>query len=430
MVLPLRRRSSRVSALLVATAAGLAGLVACGSDPSSQSAGASCASAIAGITPTQVKLGMVWSDTGPSAESMRAFRAGVDARIDKLNDDGGVFGRTISYAWRDDQADKTVNLHATQDLVRNEHVFGIIAMPSATGVATSDWLAGQNVPVTGIASDASWIGRNNMFSWFYLGDGSVTTWGDYVSHEHGSRAAVFAVSANASNGDFTQQIVASLKAAHVAVVKTFSTSDATTNYASVAQQIKAAGVDTLAGVLLPDAAAQLLPALRSIGLDLGSKLKAALMPLGYDPSILQKYGQALAGVSVSTAIKPFEESAPGQQAFRSAMELYSPEIQPPTQDSAVDGWISADLFIRGLRAAGTCPTRQSFISALRAVKDYDGAGMSSLATNDLSTNYKQTTGCYYFVKISQDGKSFQPQNNGQPFCGTPISPAQVAAANQ
>ncbi|MBL7492812.1 ABC transporter substrate-binding protein [Frankia sp. AgB1.9] len=423
------RSSSRTKAAFLAAATGLTTLVACGG-PGTTAAGGSCASSVPGITPTGVKAGMVWSDTGPSAETMRAFRAGVDARIDAANDQGGILGRRVTYAWRDDQADKSLNLHGTQDLVQNENVFGIIAMPSATSAETSDWLASQGIPVTGLASDASWLGKNNMFSWFYLGDGSVTTWGDYVSHERGTRAGVIAVSANASNGDFTQQIVASLKAAHITVVKTFAISDTTTNYASIAQQIKAAGIDSLAGVLLPDAAAQLIPALKEVGLTLGQGLKVAQMPLGYDPTVLAKYGRTLAGVSVATAIRPFEESAPGQQAFRSAMELYAPEIQPPTQDSAVDGWISADLFIRGLRAAGACPTRQSFISGLRAVKDYDGAGMSPLAKNDLSANYKQTTSCYYFLKISQDGASFQPQNGGQPFCGSPISPAEVTAANQ
>jgi hypothetical protein len=34
------------------------------------------------------------------------------------------------------------------------------------------------------------------------------------------------------------------------------------------------------------------------------------------------------------------------------------------------------------------------------------------------------------LEISQDGTSFQPQNNGQPFSGIPTSLAQLAAAIQ
>jgi branched-chain amino acid transport system substrate-binding protein len=110
------------------------------------------------------------------------------------------------------------------------------------------------------------------------------------------------------------------------------------------------------------------------------------------------------------------------------MNTYSPGIQPPMQDSAVDGWLSADLFIRGLRAAGACPTWESFISGLRAVKDYDGAGMTPQDSNDLSTNYRDISVCCYAIKVSQDGITFEAAN--EPECGAPISQERVNALNQ
>jgi branched-chain amino acid transport system substrate-binding protein len=110
------------------------------------------------------------------------------------------------------------------------------------------------------------------------------------------------------------------------------------------------------------------------------------------------------------------------------MNRYSPEIQPATGDSAVDGWLSADLFIRGLRAAGPCPTRESFISGLRAVKNYDGAGMTPQANNDLSTNYQDISVCYYAIKVGRDGTKFEAASASE--CGASISPEQMDALNQ
>ena len=38
--------------------------------------------------------------------------------------------------------------------------------------------------------------------------------------------------------------------------------------------------------------------------------------------------------------------------------------------------MAADLFIRGLKEAGPCASRSDFVTNLRAVTDYDGAGLS------------------------------------------------------
>ncbi|MDT3442955.1 MULTISPECIES: ABC transporter substrate-binding protein [unclassified Pseudofrankia] len=427
MPLPLRRRTLRAIALAASAGSLAVGLVACGAEGGGAAGGAVCDTA-PGVTPTEVKAGMTWSDTGPSASSTLAFRAGVDARLDVANDEeGGVFGRKVTYAWRDDQGDPRLNVTLVQELLDQENIFGFI-YGSGASEDSANLLQERNVPVTGLASDPDWQGKNNMFSWFYMGNGSSTAWGKYVYRQGGTRAAVFAIDGSATSGDFTQQFVASLKARGVKVVKTFQTTSTVIDYRSVAQQIKAAGADTIGGVLPPDMAANLLPELRKVGLALGGKLKVVLMPTGYDSSNLAKYGQSLAGVSIFTNVKPFEINTQGQQKFRQAMATYSPEVQPPTQDSAVQGWLSADLFVRGLKEAGPCPTRESFISGLRGVKDYDSAGMTPEDTISLSTNYQNVSVCYDVIRISQAGDRFEPDT--QPECGVKITPERMSTLLQ
>ncbi|MDT3445251.1 ABC transporter substrate-binding protein [Pseudofrankia sp. BMG5.37] len=424
MLLLASERLLRAVALTIGAGGLAASLVACGSGGAS-GAGGACSATAPGITPTEVKAGMVWSDTGPGADTMRAFRAGVDARFHVANEeDGGVYGRKVTYAWRDNGGDTALSLSVTQELLDQEKIFGLIRAPGGAGADSAKLLEERNVPVVGIASEPVWLGMNNVFSWFYLGKGSSTTLGKYVHDQGGTRAALFAIDGSATGGDYTQQVMASLKASNVTVVKTIYTSEIT-NYQTVAQQIKANNIDALAGVLIPADAAKLLPELARIGVALGGSLKVALMPLGYDNGILAQYGRALAGVSISTTTQPFELNTPAQQKFEQAMNNYAPEIQPPTQDIAVDGWISADLFIRGLQAAGKCPTRESFISDLRAVKDYDGAGLTPDARNDLSANFRQTSTCYYTIKISPDGSKFQPSSSTA-TCGDVITPELMA----
>jgi branched-chain amino acid transport system substrate-binding protein len=334
-----------------------------------------------------------------------------------------VNGRKVTYVWRDDQASPSINSTAARALVDGEKVFGIIEMPSASAGSVNQ-LASENIPVTGLASDPTWVGHPNMFSWFYLGQGSSTVWGDFFRQAGASRAAMIAISANKSNTDFSSQFEVSLLSRGVQIVRTFQVAEATTDYRTVAQQMKAANVDSIGGVLLPDAAAELIPAARALGIN----LKVVVLPLGYDGATLAKYGRQLAGAYVSTAARPMEQPTAAQQAFLNAMATYAPEIQPAIQDSAVDGWISADMFLRGLQAAGPCPTRQSFISGLRAVRNYDEGGFASSPV-DLSQNYKVANPCYYVVQFNAAGTGYNDipaPGGGLAHCGQVITSDQMS----
>lgn len=424
MGLARHRRFLRASALVISVS-GLASMITCDRQNDGAISGVSCSASVPGVTPTEIKAGLILNDTGPQSAAMDAFRAGIEARLKAANgDNGGVYGREVTYVWQDDQADPKLNLIAADKLVTDEKVFGIIEEPIAA-VGSVESLSEQGIPVTGLAFSPNWLGKKNMFSWSYSGGGSVTTWGEYMRGSGVSRVALLAVSGDRSSENLMRQMAASLQATNIRIIKTFQVAEATTSYQQMAQQIKAANIDAIAGVLLPTAAAQLLPELRKVGVILGVNLKVILMALGYDASSLNEDGQALAGASILVPIKPFEVGTPGQGKFLDSMNKYSPEIQPPTQDSAVYGWLSADLFLRGLQAAGECPTRSSFIANLRAVKDYDGAGMTLNDHIDLSANFREVSTCYSLVQISPDGKKFVPQNGGQPYCGTAISPEQT-----
>jgi branched-chain amino acid transport system substrate-binding protein len=406
----------------VITSTLVAGLAACGGSATTASGTAACSTTAPGVTATGVNLGLIYPDTGPLVSSMSAFRAGVDARLDLVNSQGGVNGRTITYTAEDDRSDPAINGQVAQTLIAQGNSFGIIEAPGATKGSIAEF-AKQNIPVTGVASDTGWIDQKNMFSWLYLGEGSTTAWGDYLASLGVHRVAVIAISGSNSNGDFSRQFIASLLSSHLTIAKVFQVSDATTDYRVVAQQMKAANVDAVAGVLLPAAASTLVPYARLIGVP----LKATLMPLGYDATDLHQYGPRLEGVSVFTAITPIENPSPQQQTFLQAMAKYAPEVSPPSQDSAVDGWISADLMIRGLQAAGQCPTRDTFISGLRGVTSYDNAGMAPGPEN-LATNYHSVSLCYAIVQYDNSGTKFDAVRNSQggiSHCGNMITSTQM-----
>ncbi|EFC83478.1 ABC-type branched-chain amino acid transport systems periplasmic component-like protein [Parafrankia sp. EUN1f] len=372
-----------------------------------------------GVTSTQVTLGTAFDDTGIGAGTFAAFRAGIDARLGVANDNGGVNGRKVVYDWEDTRSDPSSTQDAVRELVETKGVFGIIqgSQRSLTAVGSADYAEEHGIPVVGPSMDESWPDHPNMISWFYAQSArsSVSTWGAFALSQGATRAAILGLALNPGAATYQAQLQASMDSAGIPVVLNPDVTVGATSFNRLAQELKAANVDTITGAVSPEVLAQVMPAVRAAGL----QLKLVLTPTGYDPALLQQLGPQLAGTTIYIDFAPFELNLPAHQRFISALARYTPETSPPQQQSAVWGWISADLYLRGLRDSGECPTRKGFVNALRAVHDYDAGGLLSSKV-DFATNVGQLSTCYQFVQISQDGREFIPLNPSR-RCGTVVS---------
>ncbi|MCK9898346.1 ABC transporter substrate-binding protein [Frankia sp. AgB32] len=79
----------------------------------------------------------------------------------------------------------------------------------------------------------------------------------------------------------------------------------------------------------------------------------------------------------------------------------APEQRDSKQTLAFVGYIVAGMFIRGLQAAGKCPTRQNFIAGLRTVKNYPAGDLISAV--DLERDFGRVAECYAFVSVNNTG---------------------------
>ncbi|KPM50891.1 branched-chain amino acid ABC transporter substrate-binding protein [Frankia sp. R43] len=412
MALPGRSSLLRLTALILILC-GLVGLAAC--TGSEDSAGAATCAA-PGITETEIKAGILFPDTGPFSHSMHAFRAGIEARLGEANSAGGVNGRKIVAVWRDDASTPQLNLTAARELIQKEEVFGIMEGLGAVS-GSAQYLADLDVPVIGLGAEPAWVTHENMFTWhnYTHSTGSSTVWGDFIRSAGGTRAAVVDVALNEAVQEYHRQLVESLRVAGVSVDIDSEVTAETTGFGALARQMKEANIDAITGVVTPDVLAQIIPAVRAAGVN----LRTVLLSLGYDRDLLTQFGPVLAGTTIYISFLPFELNTPAHQRLLTAMAHHSSQSEVPEQESAVFGWLSADLFLRGLQTAGACPNRQSFIQGLRAVHDYDGAGLLP-APVDLAKDRDQLADCYYFVRVSDDGRQFVPLQSAA-RCGSPIN---------
>jgi ABC-type branched-subunit amino acid transport system substrate-binding protein len=156
---------------------------------------------------------------------------------------------------------------------------------------------------------------------------------------------------------------------------------------------------------------QILDALHKVGVH----PRVVLLPAGYGQATLKQLGASANGLSFSTDFVPFQAS--NDKAHRQAKAAFK-KYAPGTaiSDTLVDGYLSAQMLIKGLKLAGAdCPSQKAFIHKLRNVTSYTAGGFFDPPIN-LKTTFGKPYGlCFHFTEVRH--QKFVPLNHGDATCG-------------
>ncbi len=147
-------RFSRATAL-VAGAALVAGLAACGSSGGSSSSGGGGGSASGGSSGGSITLGTINALTGNYAVLGAQVKDGVTAAVDATNKAGGVLGKQIKLVGLDDQSSATVAQQQVSELVQKDKVAAFLNPEDATSIAATAPVAAR-LGVPQMSSSAAW----------------------------------------------------------------------------------------------------------------------------------------------------------------------------------------------------------------------------------------------------------------------------------
>ena len=370
------RRGRHFSAVAVAGVAASLVLAACGdagdSGGGGGSASADCGEA-PGVTDNSITVASVSPLSGPSASTFAGFVEAAEARFALQNADGGVNGREITLEKNDDLGDGAAQVTAARNAVQQQQAFAIV---HASRVDTMfDFLATQSVPVVGYPGQPAYAEDENVFGFAggsqtgYFAEGAVTR----LQEEGATNLAVLAHnspgSLNSANGMIQAAEANGLEVGVTSFDVPLGSFDAT----ALAIQMKEAGVDGIYAPTLTDSSISVLRAAQQQGID----LKANFVSQVYTPAVAEQVSEFIQGALTSTlAVVPNELASENEavQSYVDAMAEYAPDVEPST-GFAEAGYISADLFIKGVEEAGDCLTRESFITGLRDLGEYDGGGL-------------------------------------------------------
>jgi branched-chain amino acid transport system substrate-binding protein len=357
-----------------------------------------------GVTAKQVVVGVVNPSSGSFGAQFGPYVDGVKAAVYMANKAGGVNGRKIKLVIKDDAGDPTRSKAAFQDLADSD-VFGIIAGTFWIDAAAQD-LADKGIPVTGWGFTPSYKKFPNMF-----GEGPAVAADESIGAD---TVAQFAKSKGATKmanlalsdpfGPPAARVQAKIfeKLGGQEVLSVLDLPLENADFTAIIQKIKDTGADYIQAGLNQQTLVQFGKALAQAGIH----PKVAMLGQGYQEDVLKALGSAAEGLSFALEFAPFELNLPAHKQYLDGLAKVAPG--EPRGIQSMVGWLGAQAFLKGLEVAGKDPTRESFITNLRNVHNYDAGGLE--APFDYSTVQKSTQQCFYFVtvhngKFVPDGKT-------------------------
>jgi ABC-type branched-subunit amino acid transport system substrate-binding protein len=368
-----------------------------------------------GVTDTTIRVGGVTSTTNAIQGKYGDAYDGVKAYFAMQNAKGGVYGRKLDLvAERDDQM--TNNKREVQALLDQDNVFAALPMATIFQFNGADLLQQQGVPTFGWNINAEFTDKTALF-----GDrpglcfdcaGPSLPW--LAKKQGRKKVGVLAYNTAAASRDCAKGVENSFKkyksGAKVVFVDT-SLSFGVTDFSVDVGKMKDAGVDLVTTCMDQNGVFNLAKEMRKQRLD-----AIQYLPDGYDQEFMAKNGPLFAGSIVLTGFAPFETkpAPPGLKAYLKWIK----KTKGARNTNSVTGWINADQFVTGLKAAGPDFTRQKVIDAINAGPVFTAGGLlSGLDWKTAHTNEQTAIECPgAYLKVTKGGE-FQPvyTKPGKPF---------------
>jgi len=328
-----------------------------------------------GASDTEIKIGNIMPYSGP-ASSYGVIGKTEAAYFDKVNAEGGINGRKITFISYDDAYSPPKAIEQARKLVESDEVlliFQPLGTPSNT--ATQKYMNAKKVPQLFVATGATKWGDPKNFPWTmgwqpnYQSEGRI--YAKYIlEHYPNSKIAVFWQNDDAGR-DQVKGVRDGLgaKANMIIADKSYEVSDPTVDSQIVA--LHDSGADIFMTWAAPKGAAQ---AIRKVG-ELGWKPKFFLANVSTSvAAVLKPAGLENAKDIISTAYlkdptDPAWKDDPGVQAWRAFIDKYYPDGDK-TNSNNIYGYAVAQTMVQVLKQCGDDLTRENVMKQAANLKNF------------------------------------------------------------
>jgi branched-chain amino acid transport system substrate-binding protein len=377
-----------------------------------------------GVTDTEIRVGGVASITNPLGTDHAAAFDGAQAYFDMVNASKGkgIYGRKLRLvSKRDDQLGN--NRSEVQGLISEDNLFAVLPVSSILFTG-ADLLGQAGIPTFGWNINAEWgseqgpgppnlFGEKGSFLCFTC-PSQLLPW--FAKQVKAKKVGVLAYQVPQS-ADCAQGVQASFDKYPSATIEFVDTSLSfgATDLSGPVSQMKDNDVDLVTTCMDNNGTLTLAKEMKKQGLD-----AIQYLPNAYNQQFIEENAPFFEGSYALTFFTPFEvkQKPKGLKEFQKWMKRGGYQ---QTEMSLV-GWINADLFVTGLRAAGPEFTRQKVVDEINKLTDYTAQGILPGIDWTISHQGEQAQGCNALSKI-HNGK-FEPAfgEPGNPFVCLQLNP--------
>ncbi len=375
-----------------------------------------------GVTPTTIKIGFVTSATGVASSTFSTSAVGAKAYFDALNKQGGINGRQIQLVTEDDTSSPSGALTAVQ-LLLNQGVFAIISDSSFFfGAYRAAQQAG--VPVIGSGFDGPEWGVQPNTNMFSFSGGMDPSHPELPAAIGASQLAKYlgvknvgglAYGISPSSTSSIKDMKTALQDLGITMgYENLSVNFGTTDVSTPVLAMKQAGTDFAVCSCVQSTVLALVTGLKQAGVGAKSLSLASADSTLFSTATA---AQAAQGVYYSSIIPPLDTNSSASNTFQANLKAADPTYRSGTYPTfgVTDAYLAAILTAKGLQVAGQNPTRQSFITNLSKVTDFNADGLLPAPVNFNHFGTAEKSYCTWYVNVQ--GQNFASVNNGKALCG-------------
>lgn len=327
-----------------------------------------------GVSDDSIKVGTIGVQSGPLAFIGTPYFGGMEAYFKKINDEGGINGRTIEFIKKDDEfkADKAVQ--SIEALIFDEEVFAIVGQLGTPGVmATKTIVTDEGIPSVYFGSGAKELTKagENFFpvqpNYYYEGK----LMAKYAVEEFNANKVAVIYRNDDVGRDGLEGIKEGLnklgKSDLLAEENALAVNAGDADFTVQVQKAKNSGADLVVLYGLAGEVSGLLKEIEKVDFDVPMITTYS----NADASFLAFAAPGAPEKIKNLYVMGWVDAQPEKlQPLMDAMKKYFPEV--PVNAYTMAGWVAAETFVAGLEAAGDNLSWEGFIAAMNTLTFTEG----------------------------------------------------------
>ncbi|HSV46634.1 MAG TPA: ABC transporter substrate-binding protein, partial [Ramlibacter sp.] len=301
------------------------------------------------------------------------LKVGIEAYFKSVNAQGGVHGRQIKLVTRDDGYEPEKSKAAVKALIEEDKVFALIgSVGTPTGIAAVPVLTEAKVPLVGMFTGAEALRVPFNRHAFHVRGSYFDETERIVAHltTLGLKKIAVFYQNDAYGKTGLDGVERALARRQLKLVATGTVERNSVDVSKSIETILAAQPDAIVQISAYKSCAAFIKQARATGFG-GLFFNVSFVG---SKALADELGDAGAGVVISQVVPfPYSGSTP---VVREYQQIMAEAGHKEFDFSSMEGFLTAKVFVEGLKRAGRNPTRDGLITGLESIRDWDMGGFS------------------------------------------------------